>query len=113
MQIEHEHSEQDGQHLFNVPYAEALASVSRKTRRRDGSVKRTCYSHAQRSRLLVRCETDDVHPEGYTSVHDQCGRAEPSHLMRAPVPDMVQLPTDPCAKHTLDERQRAHPSQQV
>ena len=78
-----------------------------------GGVKHTGYRHAQGSRLFVCRETDDVQPECNTSVCNQPGRAEPRHLMRAPVPNVLQLPADPRIKHTLDERQRAHPSQQV
>ena len=59
MQVEHEDSEQDSQHLFDICYAKTLASVSRKHGGR-GGVKHTGHSHAQRSRLLVRRETDNV-----------------------------------------------------
>lgn len=111
MQIEHEHSEQDCQNLFDICYKDP-ASVSRKHGSHE-SVKRTGHSHAQRPCLLIRGETDDVQPKGDTPVHEQSGRAEPSHLMRAPIPDVPQLPTDPRIKHTLDKRQRTHPSQQV
>ena len=79
----------------------------------DGGVKHTCHSHAQRSRFLIRRKTDNVQSEGDAPVHNQSGRAEPSHLMCTPVPNLLQLPADPRVKHTLDERQRAHPSQQV
>ena len=111
MQIEHEHSEQDSQNLLDIRY-KGPASVSRKHGSHD-SVKRTGHGHAQRPCLLIRGETDDVQPKGDTPVHEQSSRAEPSHLMRAPVPDVLQFPTDPRIKHTLDKRQRAHPSQQV
>jgi hypothetical protein len=111
MQIEHEHSEQDGQHLFDIRYRDP-PSVSRK-RGGHGSVKRTGHSHAQRSRFLVRRETDNVQPESDAPVCDQPDGAKPSHLVGAPVPNILQLPADPRVKHALDERQRAHPSQQV
>jgi len=79
----------------------------------DGGVKHTSHSHAQSSCFLVRRETDDVQPEGDAPVHDQTGSAEPGHLMGAPVSNTLQLVADPRVKHALDERQRAHPSQQV
>jgi hypothetical protein len=111
MQVEHEHGKQDGQHLLDIRY-KRLSSVSRK-RGGHGGVKRTGHSHAQRSCFLVRRETDNVQPKSDTPVHKQPGSAEPSHLMCAPIPDILQLPADPRVKDALNERQRAHPSQQV